>query len=197
MTKFIAGGTHAGGPHNTSGLPGFPARDWMGHGGSLVLSPIRGVVSTSRPFGKLEHQDPRNGFYGARLYLERPNGKEIYMAHFGLGSHDIRVRPGTKVVPGTPLGYVGHWPGDPGRSHIHVGDQAGDPLHTIVDADGDILMNNKPPKALLILRKVGHRGCRACQNKEGRWQVRRESKPPKVLYQGSYQDAERYLRQHK
>jgi len=36
-----------------------------------------------------------------------------------LGDHTALI--GRKVKRGDLLGHVGHWPGDPGRSHTHLG----------------------------------------------------------------------------
>jgi hypothetical protein len=185
--KFIDGPVRAGGAHPTSGLPGFPARDYMARGGSLARSPIAGKVSSSRPFGRLATQNPAAGFGGARMYLERPNGKEIYIAHFGLGPGDLLVKPGQKLEIGTELGRVWRWPNDPGRSHLHVGDEAGDPLRTIVDADGDIIHATTKPKVKLpILRKVDEEACVGKADEAGRWQVVRDGD---VLFQGKYAEA--------
>lgn len=190
--KFIEGPVAAGGFHPTSGLPGFGARDYMAAGGSLARSPIKGKVSSSRPFGRLATQNPAAGFGGARLYLERPNGKEIYIAHFGLGPGDLLVKPGQTVGVGTPLGRVWRWPNDPGRSHLHVGDQAGDPLKTLVDADGDILAATpkKTRVKLPILRKVDEEACVGRADEAGRWQVVRAGD---VLFQGKYREAREFF----
>lgn len=186
--KFIQGRVTAGGPHPTSGLPGFPARDYLAAGGSLARSPINGKVSSSRPFGRLATQNPAAGFGGARLYLERPNGKEIYIAHFGLGPNDLLVEPGQHLDVGEPLGRVWRWPNDPGRSHLHMGDEAGDPLHTLVDADGDILASipPKPKVTLPILVRVDQIACVGKADEAGRWQVRRGNE---ILFQGKYAEA--------
>jgi hypothetical protein len=104
--------------HGTSGLAGYPAVDIMARGGTPVYAPVGGRISSSRPFGWLPTQNPAAGFGGARLYLEGANGKTYYIAHL---AKNLRVRPGQRIKPGQLIGYVWDWPGDPGRSHIHIG----------------------------------------------------------------------------
>lgn len=193
--KFIDGPVSVGGPHPTSGLPGFNARDYMARGGSKVFSPVTGRVPSAadRPIGTAPTQNPSAGFGGARLYLENRDDSdlELYLAHLQPGS--IRVTSGQKVVAGiTVLGTVWDWPNDPGRSHIHLGYEGGDPLVKLVDADGDILAASKPKPRVLLpeLRRVDKVACVGKSDEAGRWQVIRGTD---VLFQGKYQEARTFF----
>jgi len=137
--RFITPLYGVGIAHPTSGLSGFPARDYMSRGGALVRAPFSGCVPSWRPWGKLAYQNPRAGFGGSRIYLERTKtGDQAYLAHFGLNHPygDLFLKPGQCFKQGDPVGIVWGWPGNPGRSHIHMGYQGGDPLYELVSTDG-------------------------------------------------------------
>lgn len=136
-----------GGAHPTSGLSGFPARDYMSRGGALVRAPFSGCVPRSRPWGRLAHQAPNSGFGGSRIYLERTKtGDDLYLAHFGLNHPygDLFLKPGECFKQGDPVGIVWSWPSNPGRSHIHAGYQGGDPLYKLVSTDGSFRIVEGP-----------------------------------------------------
>lgn len=200
---FIDQLSHAGAEHPTSGLDryqGLPnrwsARDYMAPGGALVRAPFTGTVPRDRPHGRASTQNPAAGFGGARLYLLHPNGEMAYLAHFGLAPRDLLVRPGDSFKAGDPIGRVWAWPNDPGRSHIHMGWTAGDPLRLLVNAAGTILANTSRPRQTLelqvpFLRKVDHAGCLACAGHDGRWQVVRilPNGAEKIIVQTTYREA--------
>jgi hypothetical protein len=104
--------------HTTEGIPGNMARDFIAPGGTVIVAPFAGVIT------ELSGHDPATGTHGPyrdvfgwSTYLERADGVEIYMTHQGYRS----VKVGQKVKAQQPIGSVGHWPGDPGRSHTHAG----------------------------------------------------------------------------
>lgn len=109
-------------PHETGGIPGNIAYDFMAPGGTLVLASQDGVIS------RLSGHDPKTGtwkdgkpnkrgdVFGWSIYLRTADG-EYFDTH--LGSRVVKV--GQKVVAGQKLGTVGKWPNDPGRSHTHRG----------------------------------------------------------------------------
>lgn len=138
--KFITPFGHVGGLHATSGLPGFPARDYLAPGGALVRAPFTGCVPSWRPWGRLSYQNPSAGFGGSRIYLQRTKtGDTAYLAHFELPGHPygyLFLKPGQCFRQGDPVGIVWHWPNNPGRSHIHTGYEGGDPLYELVNTDG-------------------------------------------------------------
>lgn len=110
----------AGPIHPTAGLSGNWARDFMASGGTTVRAPFASKVS------RLSGHDPRLGvrdgdIFGWNVYLEGASpidGRtvEIFTTHNG-----TRPALGTILEPGEPFALVGHWPGDPGRSHTHLG----------------------------------------------------------------------------
>lgn len=101
--------------HETGGLAGNWALDFMAHGGTTILAPQDGHVT------RWSGHDPRKGVIGGDIfgwstYFTVPDGW-YFITH-----QASRLVPvGKWVKKGTPIGIVGHWPGDPGRSHSHVG----------------------------------------------------------------------------
>ena len=187
---------YTGGPHPTSGLSGFPARDYMCDGGSLIRAPFDGHVAVDRPIGWAATQNPDAGFGGQRIYLvEGATNHEVYAAHFGT----LAMVRGQRFKLGDTVGTCWNWPRNPGRSHIHLGYEGGDPMYRLIDSDGDLLKATKRRKPLLkkpVLRKVGHSDkCHATADEHGHWQVVRElpSGREKVLFQGSYREAKKVL----
>lgn len=144
--RFIERVSSVTGLHATSGLAGFPARDYLARGGSLVRAPFSGCVPTNRPWGWLPYQSPSEGFGGARVYLtQTKTGRQGYFAHFGNPAFGgIFLKPGQCFRQGDPMGHLWDWPGNPGRSHIHFGWTGGDPLPRVVDRDGNFLIHEGP-----------------------------------------------------
>ncbi len=102
--------------HETGGLPGNWALDYLAPAGSLVLSPVDGKVT------RWSGHDPATGehpgaVFGWTIYLEGQKLAPVFVTH--LGKRLARV--GARVCRGKPIGEVGAWPGDPGRSHCHLG----------------------------------------------------------------------------
>jgi murein DD-endopeptidase MepM/ murein hydrolase activator NlpD len=109
--------------HETSGDQDFAhnmALDFMAPGGTRVLAPADGVIV------KLSGHDPAlgdvgGGVFGWSFYLETAFGL-VYATH--LGNRHVHV--GQHLSAGAIIGHVGHWPGDPPRSHTHLGVTAHD-----------------------------------------------------------------------
>lgn len=185
--KFIEHVSSVTGEHPTSGLPGFPARDYLARGGSLVRAPFSGCVPTSRPWGRLGTQNPSGGFGGSRIYLrQNTTGRQAYLAHFGLVNYygDLYLKPGECFRQGDPIGTLWTWPGNPGRSHSHMGWQGGDPLALLVDRYGNFLIREGP------VWKPGPDGRvfpRPLLRHEGQWW--RVQVGDKRVYQGGEQKA--------
>lgn len=107
------------GLHQTDGLP-WPnyAMDFCAPGGTPVVAVERATVT------KLSGHDPSLppnnviGIWGWTIYYESTDGVYDYFStHYG--SRTVKV--GQLVEMGTVIGQVGSWPGNPGRSHTHLG----------------------------------------------------------------------------
>ena len=111
--------TSIGGLHQTEGLPGYPAHDYMAPAGSPVVAPESGTIV------KLSGHDPSegptegaHGPFGWSLYLHATNGHTYYLTH--LGTRDVQV--GEKIHAGQVIATVGNyakWTGTP--DHVHMG----------------------------------------------------------------------------
>lgn len=102
--------------HETAGIPGNWALDFMAPGGTPFLAPQDSIVT------RFSGHDPAQGviggdIFGWSMYL-RTSGRVLYFATH-LGHRAVSV--GQKVRKGDLLGTVGDWPHDPGRSHTHLG----------------------------------------------------------------------------
>jgi Peptidase family M23/Putative peptidoglycan binding domain len=105
------------GLHPTAGVPGNWAIDFCAPGGTEFLAVERGEIV------KLSGHDPvlppnnAIGIWGWTIYLQTAAGYTYFATHFG--SRNVKV--GQIVEVGQPIATVGRWPGDPGRSHTHLG----------------------------------------------------------------------------
>jgi Putative peptidoglycan binding domain len=105
------------GLHPTAGLYGNYAIDFMAPGGTKVLAVEAAKIT------KLSGRDPATGadqdigIYGWSIHYETPLGLRYFSTHYGSRS----VSLGAQVDCGQVVGAVGGWPGDPGRSHTHLG----------------------------------------------------------------------------
>jgi hypothetical protein len=111
-----APGTYVGqGLHQTDGIPGNWAIDFMAPGETKVVAVVNGTVS------KLSGHSPSYwygpGIFGWSIYYDTPDGYRFFSTHYGERS----VVLGQRVDCGQTIGEVGHWPGDEGRSHTHLG----------------------------------------------------------------------------
>ena len=103
--------------HETAGLPGNWALDFMAPGGTPVYC-VQDHMTVERWSG----HDPATGVhdgsvYGWNIYLRSPANVVYFVTHLGDREHE----PGSAVHRGDVIGHVGHWPGDPARSHSHIG----------------------------------------------------------------------------
>ena len=105
------------GLHPTAGLDENWAIDFCAPGGTLV------VAVEDAEIIKLSGRDPSIppdnlvGIWGLSIHYRTPQFKHYFSTHYG--SRTVRV--GQKVKAGDVIGQVGSWPGDPGRSHTHLG----------------------------------------------------------------------------
>jgi murein DD-endopeptidase MepM/ murein hydrolase activator NlpD len=103
--------------HQTDGLPGFPAFDYMAPAGSSVVSPTNGRII------KLSGHDPSmgptsgpHGPFGYSIYIEG-GGHTYFLTH--LGSRTVHV--GQSVKQGDVIGTVGDYAKWGGANHVHQG----------------------------------------------------------------------------
>lgn len=110
--------------HATSGLSGYPAVDIMAPGGTVVVAPEDGFVY--RVSGRPPSAGTRGSVFGYSLYLKGRSGADYFLTHLGAYAPQIRGVTSSnpvRVRQGQPIGSVGNWPGNPGRSHLHMGVQ--------------------------------------------------------------------------
>jgi murein DD-endopeptidase MepM/ murein hydrolase activator NlpD len=107
-----------GAEHETAGLPGFPAHDYMARAGTPVVAPVGGTIV------RFSGHDPRSGPvdgvhgpFGWSMYLKGTDGRTYYLTH--LGSRDVQV--GQKVGAGSVLGTIGDYAKWGGADHVHMG----------------------------------------------------------------------------
>jgi len=103
--------------HQTGGIAGNWALDFMAAPGTPVVASESGVIS------RTSGNDPASGLHGRyrdvfgwSVYL-RCKGGFFYSTHYG----HLNVRGGDVIRVGDVLGSVGDWPHDRGRSHTHLG----------------------------------------------------------------------------
>lgn len=111
-------GTYVGqGLHQTTGIYGNWAIDFMAHGGTPVLAVERARITR---FSGHDPSIPPNhsaGIWGWSIYYESVTGYHYFSTHYGARTCQV----GQIVEVGTQIGIVGNWPGDSGRSHTHLG----------------------------------------------------------------------------
>lgn len=105
------------GLHETDGLYGNWAIDFMAPGGTKVVAVERATIK------KLSGRAPSSGWYGPGIFgysihYETSEGLRYFSTHYGARS---KLTIGQTVDVGQVLGTVGSWPGDPARSHTHLG----------------------------------------------------------------------------
>ena len=87
-------------------------------GGTPVVAVERAKIT------KLSGRDPafgadqQVGIYGWSIHYQTPLGYRYFSTHYG---YRVPLMVGQTVDAGERLGTIGHWPGDPGRSHLHKG----------------------------------------------------------------------------
>jgi murein DD-endopeptidase MepM/ murein hydrolase activator NlpD len=105
--------------HPTSGLPGYPARDFFAPAGTEVEVQFWGIVRRISGRDCAEGGTPGSA-YGRSVYvLNRANNRERFITHLD----SLRVEVGDRVKPGSIIGTVCRPPiGSPrGSDHVHLG----------------------------------------------------------------------------
>ena len=103
--------------HETGGISGNWALDFLAEPGTPVLAPEAGTVS------RTSGHDPATGLHGSHqdvfgwsVYLRGRFGF-FYSTHYG----KLVVGAGSQLRAGDLIGFVGDWPHDRPRSHTHLG----------------------------------------------------------------------------
>ena len=107
-----------GGIHETEGLPGYPALDFLGPAEASVLAFEAATVE--RFSGHDPAQGPVEGIHGPfgwSVYLRAASGVDYYVTH--LGSRVVNV--GDSVKGGQQIGTVADYAHFGGTNHAHVG----------------------------------------------------------------------------
>lgn len=102
--------------HDTDGLPGYPAYDYMAPAGKSVVAPVGGKVI------RISGKDPKaggapGGALGYSVYLRGDDGKTYFLTHID------RVRPkvGARVRQGQKIAVVANGPSSWSTPHVHMG----------------------------------------------------------------------------
>lgn len=128
--------------HETGGLDGNWALDYMCDPYSLVLSPVDATVR------KLSGRPPSQGVvqgsvFGYSIHLIDDDGYRYFFTHLGRRS----VKEGQRVCRGQTLARVAEWPNDRPRTHLHLG-------VTSPKSEADAKVCTKAIAAALKLRPV-------------------------------------------
>ena len=102
--------------HDTDGLSGYPAYDYMAPAGKSVVAPVGGKVI------RISGKDPKaggapGGALGYSVYLRGDDGKTYFLTHID------RVRPkvGAKVRQGQKIAVIANGPSSWSTPHVHMG----------------------------------------------------------------------------
>lgn len=125
--------------HETAGLPGNMAIDFCAPGNTYVVAPADCEIVKLSGHDPSYVIDPGLGIFGYSIHFVSSGGYRWFSTHFG----KVFVRVGQRLKRGDALGLVGWWPGDPGRSHSHIGVTS---LHGRADAIRLIKLVAKAPR---------------------------------------------------
>lgn len=104
--------------HETLGLKGYPAVDYMAKPGTAVVAPVSGkIVRFSGDDPKKGATQGAGGPLGWSIYLKGDDGKTYYLTH--LGSRTTKV--GARVKEGAQIGTVANYDKYGRPSHVHMG----------------------------------------------------------------------------
>ena len=106
------------GLHQTDGVAGNWAMDFCAPGGTKVVAVERAVITKLSGHDPAEGANQKIGIFGWSIYYETPDGYTYFSTHYGSRAS---LRIGQVVEVGQVVGTVGHWPGEPSRSHTHLG----------------------------------------------------------------------------
>ncbi len=106
-----------GGLHETSGLAGNWALDFICHAGLAVCAPEACTVTRFSGHDPSDDQADKTGVYGWTTYLNTPAGYVYFATHQGRRYPTLRV--GQRLQPGDLIGFVGDQRYRP--DHLHLG----------------------------------------------------------------------------
>lgn len=102
--------------HQTGGLAGYPAFDYMAAAGTKVVSPVDGKVF------KLSGKSPSlggppGGPLGYSIYIDGSNGKKYFLTHVD----KVKVKVGQSVSQGEWIAEIANGPSSWSSPHVHMG----------------------------------------------------------------------------
>lgn len=106
-----------GGLHETGGLPGYWALDFICKAGSGVVAPERATVTRFSGHDPNDDRADSIGVFGWTTYLVTPTGYQWFLTHQGARLPTLKV--GQRVEAGDLLGFVGNQRFRP--DHLHAG----------------------------------------------------------------------------
>ena len=104
--------------HQTDGLLGNWAIDFCAPGGTKVVAVERATIKKLSGHDPAEGADNTIGIFGWSIHYETADGYRYFSTHYGARAN---LSVGQIVDVGQVVGTVGHWPGNPPRSHTHLG----------------------------------------------------------------------------
>jgi hypothetical protein len=106
------------GLHPTYGLDGNWAMDWCAVGGTPVVAVEKAKIKKLSGRPPTSGADQLIGIFGWSIHYESLSGYRYFSTHYG---EREPLTIGQLVEPGQKIGEIGSWPGNPGRSHVHLG----------------------------------------------------------------------------
>lgn len=128
-----------GGMHETSGLDGNWALDFICKAGLGICAPEAATVTRFSGHDPSDDSADKNGVYGWTTYLRTPAGYMYFVTHQGRRYPTLRV--GQHVQAGDLIGFVGDQRYRPDHLHLGVTSPKGD-----ADAKARITAVSKAPR---------------------------------------------------
>lgn len=135
----VAGVYVGQGLHETTGIYGNWAIDFMAHGGTAILAVERIRITRFSGHDPSYGANQSAGIWGWSTYFETTTGYRFFLTH--QVSRTCKI--GQIMDVGEQIGIVGHWPGDEGRSHSHLGCSS---VRGVTDAKRHITAISTSPK---------------------------------------------------
>ena len=105
--------------HETLGLPGYPAADYLAPAGTPVVAPVSGKII------RFSGNDPKKGAVGGAggplgwsIYLKGDDGKTYFLTHLGTRNEKLL---GKRVRAGAQIGTIADYNSYGRPDHVHVG----------------------------------------------------------------------------